>query len=211
MKFEELFISENTPYKGLSQRDKFLSRVFGIFSEEIIRIWCKNEKSAFVDCGRPLLHDTDGKNYALDFLLKDKEGLNFIAEMKCEIEYQKYKYLTLNSAEQLKHHNKRAFQMLTEIAQSPSKYRVTRNGEPIVVSGACLVWGDATDDGIAKVRQHFGFSHIISVESIINDLISWQDTNYAEFIANYRRWNEELFNGLLGAASSNYAIKGTSV
>ncbi|MDP2028096.1 MAG: hypothetical protein Q8K12_00450 [Thiobacillus sp.] len=200
MKFDEIFITEPKPYKGRSSRDKFLSRVFGIFSEEIIRIWCRNERSPFIDLGRPVLHDLDGKRYTLDFLLQDREGRCYVTEMKCEIEYQKYKYLTLIEPEQLKHHGKRAFQLLLEIAKRPSKYTISRESESVVIAGASLIWGATTEAGVSNVRQCFGFAHILSMESIINELIAWQDAEYLSLISHYRNWSGELFDGLADSA-----------
>jgi hypothetical protein len=38
-----------------SARDKFLSRLFGIFSEEIVRIWCRAPDAPYEDLGRPTI------------------------------------------------------------------------------------------------------------------------------------------------------------
>lgn len=198
MNFENLFMSENIPYKGKSQRDKFLSRVFGIFNEEIIRIWCKNSASPFKDLGRPTIYDSDGRHYTLDFLLQDKEKNTYITEMKCEIEYQKYKYLILNEITQLKHHQKkRAFQLLLKIAKSPNSFDIKCKGATVEVNGSALIWGKTSEKGIMKTIEEFSFSHILSTESIINDLINWEDKNYHDFIGQYYDWSTSLFSGLL--------------
>ncbi|MBL1321612.1 MAG: hypothetical protein COA63_011205 [Methylophaga sp.] len=197
MKFDKLFISEDLPYKGRSKRDKFLSRIFGIFNEEIIRIWCNNKNSPFIDLGRPTVYDNDGKHYTLDFLLKDDAGNIFLTEMKCEIEYQKYKYLTLSEIGQLKHHsNKRAFQLFLEVAHKPDLYDIKCNSEIIKVSGSALVWGKVSELGGQAVKSEFGLSHLISTESAVRDLVKWQDKSYLDLIAMHELWCQQLFSGL---------------
>ena len=48
-------------------RGKYLSRVFGIFSEEIVRIWAADPRAPFEDLGRPTLRvdGEDGTSLAL--------------------------------------------------------------------------------------------------------------------------------------------------
>ena len=40
-------------------RDKYLSRLFGLFSEEVVRTWCACPEAAYLDLGRPTLRDPD--------------------------------------------------------------------------------------------------------------------------------------------------------
>ena len=199
MNFEKLFISEGKPYEGKSVRDKFLSRIFGIFNEEIIRIWCDNKKSPFTDVGRPTLYDGDGRHYTLDFLLEDRKGSFFVTEMKCEIEYQKYRYLTLSESKQFNHHRKkRAFQLFLENAESPNKYTVKVKGEAVEVNGSALVWGRTSSEGAANIKSEFSIAHIISTEKVVEDLLNWKDERYFSYIQEYQEWSNQLFNGLSG-------------
>lgn len=199
MNFEELFISEGFPYQGKSQRDKFLSRVFGIFSEKIVRIWCRNQNSPFEDLGRPTIYDENGKHYTLDFLLKDSESNVYLTEMKCEIEYQKYKNLTLGDPKQLKgHQKKRAFQLFLEAASQPETYEVKCGGEKVAVQGSALIWGRTSDENLQTIKSEFSLAHILSTEQIVSDLIIWEDEAYESFISQYEDWSEQLFRGLLG-------------
>mgnify|MGYP000523508818 CR=1 FL=1 len=73
-------------------RGKYLSRVFGIFSEEIVRIWAADPRAPFEDLGRPTLRVDGEDGYStLDFTLRSRDTeLIFPAELKCEIEYQGY-------------------------------------------------------------------------------------------------------------------------
>ena len=198
MDIREVFISEAMPYRGRSKRDKFLSRIFGIFNEDIVRIWCKNNNSPFIDLGRPTVYDADGKYYTLDFLLKCNSGHIFLGEMKCEIEYQKYRYLTLNEAGQLDHHRKkRAFQLLLEIATAPHQYKIKCGGNDIEVNGSALIWGRVSPEGETSVKTNSGISHVLSTEAIIGDLIDWKDEDYFKLIGSHFGWCNELFSGLL--------------
>lgn len=84
----------------------------------------------------------------MDFLLAARDdGLVFAAELKCELEYQNYKYLTLTDPAQLEHHRKRAFELLLATAADPTQVDVKTRSGPAVVDGAVLIWGDATDAG----------------------------------------------------------------
>lgn len=197
MSFQKIFVSEEPPYKGKSKRDKYLSRIFGIFNEEIIRIWCRNEKSPFEDLGRPTVYDSTGKGHTLDFLLKDKRGQIFVSEMKCEIEYQKYKYLTLTDPKQIARHTKKeAFQKFLTVAAAPEKIVVKCSGQEIQPDGAALVWGRVNDDVVTDLLAQFSLSHIISTERVVNDLKAWGDVEYLEMVNEYKVWSDQLFTYL---------------
>ena len=201
MNFNKLFVTEEKPYKGKSRRDKFLSRMFAIFSEDIVRAWCANKHSPFTDLGRPTVYDSDGKYYTLDFLLKDCNGNIFLTEMKCEIEYQKYSFLTLSHEGQLsRHRKKRAFQLLLEIASNPSMFQIKCNKKLVNVAGSALVWGRVSINDEQAFLNIYSLSHIISVESAIEDLVYWRDQTYYELIGKHELWCEQLFAGLKGEA-----------
>lgn len=199
MDFEALFISEGRPYNGNSKRDKFLSRIFGIFNEEIIRIWCENEKSPFTNIGRPTIYDDNGKHYTLDFLLKDNENRLFVTEMKCEIEYQKYQFLTLKEAKQFKHHrSKRAFELFLDLSKNPKKYDVKCGGNKKNIDGTALVWGRISTAGEVEIKQEFDIEHVISTERVVADLIGWKDEGFRNIMNLYKSWAVQLFDGLQG-------------
>jgi hypothetical protein len=190
--FESLFHSSDSP------RDKFFARLFGIFNEEIVRCWAKAPQSPYTDLGRPTLKlPGEQRGYTLDFALQSKnDGKVYLAEMKCEMEFENYRYLTLELPIQLDHHKQPAFHRFLDAAQNPNQYMVTVKGRPQTINGSILVWGKCTDEGRISVMAHYGLGDILSLEAVIHDLISWQNQDYAELIAKYERWCGELFTGL---------------
>lgn len=124
-----------------SKRDNFLSRVFGIFNEDIVRFWCKNPKSKYDDLGRPSLYNGDKyTGTPLDFCLRDKKNKHlFLGEQKCELAYQNYKFIELNSIDQLAHHDKKAFEHFLKVAKNPHSYEVKIDGKKYSVSGSILI------------------------------------------------------------------------
>ena len=115
-----------------SKRDKFLAKVFGTFSEKIVEIWCECEKSKYRNLGRPTISCSNRRNVTLDFTFKSRlDEKIFIAEQKCWLEYEDYKYLTLDSAAQLERVGKsnesfdRFLKTAKKTAENPGKYSVT--------------------------------------------------------------------------------------
>ena len=104
--FEDFFHSDRPA------RDKFLSRLFGLFSEDVVRHWCRCPEAPYEDLGRPYLRlPTERYGHTLDFTLRDREtGATFVAELKCELEYDSYRYLRLMDASHLGHHQGAALQ-----------------------------------------------------------------------------------------------------
>jgi len=97
LQFEEIFRTKNPA------RDKFLSRLFGLFSEEVVRYWCRCPAAPYEDLGRPTLRvPGEARGHTLDFTLRHKETVKvYVAEMKCELEFENYRYLRLTGAWQL--------------------------------------------------------------------------------------------------------------
>lgn len=190
--FDSLFRSA-TP-----ARDKFLSRLFGLFSEEVVRSWCRCPEAPYEDLGRPyLLAEGDRYGHTLDFTLRDKrDGRAFIAELKCELEYDGYRYLRLRDPAQLSHHKGAAFSKLLAIAKDPDAMQVRLAGKPAVVSGAILVWGATTPAGCAATRAEHGFADVLSVETMIDDLRRWDATHWRQHVDDLRGWVVELFDAL---------------
>jgi hypothetical protein len=186
-------------------REKFLSRVFGIFSEEIVSLWSQDARAPYENLGRPTIY-TDGisRGSTLDFTLRERAtGKVFVAEMKCEIEYQNFKNFVLENDAQVLRHKKPAFSMFLKLAADPC-YGVVKVSRKITkVDGAILIWGALTQNGRSSVRESFGFHDVLSIADICADLGSWDHEKYEEFITQRCAWSNELFAGLIAKSSSN--------
>ena len=190
--FQNLFQSKDRP------RDKFISRLFGIFNEEIVRCWCQDNQAPYRDLGRPTIKSTGNlRGFTLDFAFQAKnDNAVYVGEMKCELEYENYRYLTLESPAQLDHHKKEAFRLFLDTAQNPQQQVATIGGKPQSVNGSILVWGRCTESGRASVIAKHGLHDVLSLESIINDLMAWKNKDFIDLLDKYQTWSSELFTGL---------------
>lgn len=188
------FFRSNKP-----ERDAFLSRLFGMFSEEVVRAWCAIESNPFEDLGRPTLrgHSIE-RYYTLDFTLRERETDRvFVAEMKCELQFDNYRQLLLRDAKQIERHRKSlAFAHFLALAKEPARYQVAIAGKPISIDGAILVWGDMDPDANAMVAREFGIYRVLSVAEIIRDLASDRPASWHDRIETWHRWSNELFEFL---------------
>lgn len=122
---------------GTPTRDNFLARVFGMFSEEPIRIWCRSETSPFIDLGRPSIRRPgETRGMAVDFALRSKvSGKVYVAELKCELALANYSYLAPTSASQVQRHlnetGKEAFRRFVDCAKNATSYQVFVEANPI--------------------------------------------------------------------------------
>jgi hypothetical protein len=186
-----------------SARAKFLSRVFGIFSEDVVKLWTSDSRAPYKNLGRPTLskRGTDGPKHILDFTLRDrhKKEKTFVAEMKCEIEYQNFKYFILQSNRQLDHHKKQAFEAFLQAARSPNDWKVSTKEGEIPIKGAILIWGCATPDGKRQVKQHRSIHEVLTIAEICRDLRSWNCEKFKRLLTDRQRWCDEMFSGLLDA------------
>lgn len=182
-------------------RGKFLSRVFGIFSEEIVRIWAADARAPFEDLGRPTVHNDDVRS-TLDFTFRSREtGAVFPAELKCEIEYEGYRYFVLNDVGQLAHHNKPAFAALLAAAARRPGLRAFVQKREVAVDGAILVWGAATAEGRLAVARDKGFFAVLTLEDMIADLRAWQSHRFQTLVEERRAWANELCDALVRPAT----------
>ena len=194
--FERLFKSDN------AKRDKFLSRLFGVFNEEIVRLWCNDGRSPYENLGRPTLRPKPPggqRGDTLDFTLRSRQdGRAFVAELKCELEFESYRYLRLVSPSQLGHHTGRAFAMFLDLAEKPDRYHVTVGGESTPIAGAILIWGSVAEEGRASVIDTKALAYVLSLEDITNDLVTWGNQPYIDLIQSRADWCQRLFLGLQG-------------
>jgi hypothetical protein len=191
--FDEIFKSANP------NRDKFLSRLFGIFSEDIVRKWCADSRAPYRDLGRPTVRlRSERRGRTLDFTFQSKQdGLVFVGELKCELEFENYRYLRLTSSSQLDHHKGEAFAKFRDIAKNAHKYIVTVDGKGISVAGSILVWGSVATDSRSVLMRENGFADILSLEDIIVDLLDWGNEEYRGLIEDRADWCRYLFNKLV--------------
>lgn len=192
MCFADVFKAAN------SERDNFLARVFAMFSEEPIRIWGRSDDAPYEYLGRPTLKRLgEPRGSTIDFALKSKaDGRIFVAELKCEIAFARYGYLVLNSVDQVQRHvndGKEAFKRFLETACDPHAYTVSVAGRAVEPAGAILVWGSITNEGKKAVIDHFGFFDVLSVESVINELLRTNNQDFQSFVTQRRIWCDELF------------------
>jgi hypothetical protein len=191
MTFEDLFRSHD------AARDSYLARLFGMISEEVLRIWAADERAAYRNLGRPTLYD--GIAFAtLDFTLESRaDGRRYIAEQKAELAFERYRYLRLTSAAQVEHHRaNRAFSWFLDAALNPADRVVKVAAKPIEVAGAILVWGATTPEGCNEAMTTLGFADVLSVEAMLADLRAWRDPTWAARIEQLRAWTNELLDGL---------------
>lgn len=195
-------------FKSKSQADreraKFLSRVFGIFSEQIVSVWASDERSPYENLGRPTIKTgDDGRGHTLDFTLKERaSGRVYVSEMKCEIEFQNFKFFVLEHASQLDHHKKPAFDAFLRAARPAVDQTIFVKGESIATDGAILIWGSVSPAGRNQAIAAKGFHDVLSVEEMCADLASWNCERYASLIEQRQNWCNELFTGLLRARAS---------
>lgn len=97
MRLEDLFKTGN------GARDNFRSRLFGMFSEDVVRYWAANERSGYACIGRPSIWE--GPGFAtVDFTLRSPDGRVFVAEQKAEMAWMNYSYLRLERPSQIARH-----------------------------------------------------------------------------------------------------------
>jgi hypothetical protein len=192
--FEEFF------HSTVPARDKFLSRLFGLFSEDVVRHWCGHPEARYEDLGRPTLRfPSEARGLTLDFTFRDRRtGRSFAGELKCELEWGSYSFLRLSDPAQLSHHRNPAFQKFLSLAKEPGASSVTVSGKPMVVDGAVLVWGATTPAGCEAVKSLFGFVDVLSVEEMLSDLDRWRPVAWSARIQEIGSWCAELVRFLAG-------------
>ena len=190
--FDSFFRSSNSP------RDKYLSRLFGLFNEDVVRHWCVLPETPYSDLGRPTLKlPGEPRGYTLDFTLQHQAtGHVFVTEMKCWLEYEGYKYLRLRGPDQLRGVDGKAFARFLDFAEDPSQYLVQVKGKPVKSDGAILIWGAIGDEGREKVIREHGLSDVLSVEVMLEDLRGAGSGEWERRVGELRGWSEQLFNYL---------------
>ncbi len=183
---------------AIPARDKFLSRLFGIFSEDVVRHWCACPEAPYTDLGRPYVKLPEEKSgHTLDFTLQNRAtGQRSVVELKCELEYTNYAYLNLTGYQQIEHHKSPAFVKFLRLAREPAALDVRIGGKPTTVAGAILVWGSVTEGGREAAMKQYGLADVLSIEQMLADLHRWAPSQWQDRVAQLRGWCNELFDYL---------------
>jgi hypothetical protein len=179
-------------------RDNYLSRLFGIFSEDVVRHWCSDPNSRYADLGRPALWAGGAYRHTLDFTLRDREsGRAFVAELKTELAFENYRYLRLREPGQLRAGRRGAtFDAFLALAKDPDAYEVRVGRRPTRVSGSILIWAATTPTGKTAVMERFGFEEVLSLEEMIDDLKVRGAVSWRQRIDQLLGWSRQLFEYL---------------
>lgn len=195
--FRDLFQQDGAP----AARAKFLSRLFGIFSETIVQIWSEDERAPHPPT---FSGPSPVRNPTLDFLFECRRtGRRFVVEQKCEIEFNGFRYFTLSGPEQLKHHDKNAFAAFLAAAKGEvpgaRDWKVGNRHYP--VDGAILIWGAVSAAGREAVIGETGLHDVLGLDRIVADCAEWRPDAYCRLVSDRRSWCEQLF-GFLDDPSS---------
>lgn len=193
MRMQELFQTSER------RRGAYLSRLFAFFSEEVVRHWAACEGAPYKDLGRPTVWDSFGKRHTLDFTLeRRRDKKRFVAELKCEIEFNSYRYLNMTGPDVVSHHETlAAFEKFLRLARQPEALKVTVGGKEQEIAGSILGWGAVTPAGRVATMEHYGLADVLSLEEMLADLEDWQPAAWRDWVQTRRRWSDELFDWLV--------------
>jgi hypothetical protein len=191
--FEDLFRS------GDAHQDAFRARLFGLFSEEVVRTWAGDARAEHGDLGRPtLIAAGEARGTTLDFTLRRRsDDARFVAELKAELAFEGHRYLRLTTPRQLDHHaGGEAFRRFLSVTKKPTAYAVRVGGKSMDVAGGILVWGAISPGGRRAVIEEFGFADVLSPEDMLSDRHDWGSAAWRQRISTYRRWAAGLLDAL---------------
>lgn len=193
------------------RRDKmpvynYQSRILGLFSEEIVKIWVASPYSDYENLGRPTVY-VDGSRYTFDFAFQPKHDKKiYIVEMKCWIPFENFKYFVLDGDFLQKARGQKSpFGAFLKLAHGDIKHHrvsVTNNQEKPTrkeierVSGFILIWGKANLDSVEEIKASTGLSEILGLEDMIQAMIDNEHQPYVALIKNYQDWSNSLFDRL---------------
>ena len=185
--------------KTVSKWDKFLARLLGLFSEDIVRIWTQDSLCPYENLGRPTIVPPDmSKQFTPDFTLSLKSPQKtFVTEMKCWTEYDGYRFLNLAADKQLEKISDAAFKLFLSMANHPEKFVVKVSQKQIDYDGIILIWSRAEPDVIESVKRTYGLYDVLTLENIVNDLHRWNNQQYREFLDERAAWCSYLFTGFV--------------
>jgi hypothetical protein len=204
--------------KENSTKTNFLSRILGVFSESIVDFWLANEKCPYRSLGRPSLYSNDNKKLAtLDFIFQSKtDNKNYLVEQKCFFGFKNGRLSTMSTDEifikefekwsSAKANSTPAWKYFSNFSEEA--YEVKVKSEKIVIAGTMLLWASCEKEGAVKFQEKLGINKIIGIDSIINNLKEWEDSNYLNFIDTRKNWIIDLLDNLNVKIKTAYNIGG---
>jgi hypothetical protein len=199
MNYDNLFA--NLDKEGSS----FIAKMLGIFSENLIDFWTANENCKYKNLGRPDIFDKSGNKLAqLDFTLQNKiTGKCFIVEQKNLVAYNNGRIRNMtNEGSFIKSFEswsktKSKHTPAWNIFLGPlNEYKVQVRGKPLSEFGKILIWSKVDVQNKSILCSKLSLDEILSLEQIHNELISWNDNIYIEWLNKRIDWTKELFNQL---------------
>ena len=75
----------------------------------------------------------------------------------------------------------------------------------MAVDGAVLIWGATTPEGCESVRSAYGFTDVLSVEIMLDELRQWHTESWTARVAEVGKWCSELIE-FLGGEKPNATV-----
>jgi len=200
----EMFYGSDKKDASAKKRANFLSRIFGIISEEVVGLWLSDNEIYENLNERPLLiaNNDPGKKVTLDFTIMNKRGEIFIVEQKNLFAYKNGSLCSMDDNQEFSNSFKKwseskikmtpAFKYFIGFSKNQEDYTVKlkNSGD---ISGTILIWSSCTDRGKKKYMMECGFKDVLSVENMLNDLIRSKNSNYKKWIDERKAWIDDLF------------------
>lgn len=188
-----------------TKQANFLSRIIGIFSEDVVRFWLENKKCKYNFLGRPQVWtENDSKKYSLDYLLQDKKTKKcYIAEQKCFFGFKDGKLKKISEAETFsivfdKWSNEKRNHTVAwaRFIEFNNDSHVSIKNKKCDVSGKILVWASCDKKAKKDFQKKHNIFDVVSFEQVIRDLNKWEDRKYLGFLKDRKKWINQLFNSL---------------
>lgn len=191
----------------------FLSRIFGVFSEEIVKIWCANDliNEGYKYIGKPHIKIKDKKRpLELDHLLYSEiKNEYYLVEQKSFHGYKNGKLASMEDTDiflksfktwsrgKSKNQKSKAWDIFINFVEHPME--VNCNGNSYHDIKTLLIWSKGTPEGKRKFIDNsgIGVSEVLFLIDLKNALIQCEDQQYKALIDKKKKWIDELFIDLL--------------
>jgi len=193
--FEYLF--EKTKNQKISSEEQnFFSRLFGLFYEKIVPIWCNiNKEYEYIE-GRPSLYNLKNQylHRTYDFVFKKNEKL-FLVEQKNWIAYENFKFLEINknNLKKIKHHLDKD-EELNKFCSDPKNYIVKVNQEKKEIQGVIFIWPRVSINDLEYCKKELKVYDILSFEEMIKEIK--HEKAFIGLIEKYQNWCNDFFDRL---------------